>query len=41
MIAEGTFITLVEIVPPKGIDCSKEIEGAGLLAQLGVHAINV
>ena len=25
----------------KGIDCSKEIEGARLLAQLGVHAINV
>ena len=41
LIAEGKFITLVEIVPPKGIDCSKEIEGAGLLAQLGVHAINV
>jgi homocysteine S-methyltransferase len=41
LIAEGKFVTLVEIVPPKGIDCSKEIEGAGLLAQLGVHAINV
>ena len=41
MIANGKFVTLVEIVPPKGIDCSKEIEGAGLLAQLGVHAINV
>ena len=37
----GQFITLVEIVPPKGIDCAKEIEGARLLAQLGVHAINV
>ena len=41
LIAEGKFVTLVEIVPPKGIDCSKEIEGAGLLARLGVHAINV
>ena len=41
LIAEGKFVTLVEIVPPKGIDCSKEIEGARLLAQLGVHAINV
>jgi len=41
MIAKGKFVTVVEIVPPKGIDCSKEIEGAGLLAQLGVHAINV
>ena len=41
LIAKGKFVTLAEIVPPKGIDCSKEIEGAGLLAQLGVHAINV
>ncbi len=41
LIAKGQFVTLAEIVPPKGIDCSKEIEGAGLLAQIGVHAINV
>jgi homocysteine S-methyltransferase len=41
LIAAKKFVTLVEIVPPKGIDCSKEIEGAGLLARLGVHAINV
>jgi methionine synthase I (cobalamin-dependent)/5,10-methylenetetrahydrofolate reductase len=41
LLAEGTFVSLVEIVPPKGIDCSKEIEGARLLASLGVHAINV
>jgi homocysteine S-methyltransferase len=41
LIAEGSFVTLVEIVPPRGIDCSKEIEGARLLAGLGVHAINV
>ncbi len=41
LIASGTFATLVEIVPPKGIDCSSEIEGAALLARLGVHGINV
>jgi len=41
LIHEGQFVTLVEIVPPKGINCTKEIEGARLLAQLGVHAINV
>ena len=41
MIAAGEFCTLVEIVPPKGIDCSKEIEGAALLYRLGVDAINV
>jgi homocysteine S-methyltransferase len=41
LLAEGSFITLVEIVPPRGIDCVKEIEGAQILSQLGVHAINV
>jgi methionine synthase / methylenetetrahydrofolate reductase(NADPH) len=41
LVAKGDFVTLVEIVPPRGIDCSKEIEGARLLANLGVHAINV
>jgi methionine synthase / methylenetetrahydrofolate reductase(NADPH) len=41
LVERGQFITLVEIVPPRGINCSKEIEGARLLAQLGVHAINV
>ena len=41
LVAEGTFVTLVEIVPPKGIDCVNEIEGARLLASLGVHGINV
>jgi homocysteine S-methyltransferase len=41
LVADGRFITLVEIVPPKGINCSAEIEGAQLLSQLGVHAINV
>jgi len=41
LLAAGKFATLVEFVPPKGIDCAQEIEGAQLLAQLGVHAINV
>ena len=41
LVDQGQFVTLVEIVPPKGINCTKEIEGARLLAQLGVHAINV
>ena len=41
LVEQGQFVTLVEIVPPKGINCTKEIEGARLLAQLGVHAINV
>ena len=41
LIAAGEFCTLVEIVPPKGIDCSREIEGAALLHRLGVDGINV
>ena len=32
---------MVEIVPPRGIDCRRELEGARLLKNLGVHAINV
>jgi homocysteine S-methyltransferase len=41
MLAAGEFCTLVEIVPPKGFDCSKELEGAAELYKLGVDAINV
>jgi homocysteine S-methyltransferase len=41
LLAEGKFIKLVEFVPPRGIDCSKEIEGAQLLARLGVDAVDV
>lgn len=41
LLADKKFVTLVEIVPPKGIDCAKEIEGATTLARLGVHGINV
>ncbi len=40
-IAQREFVTMVEIVPPKGIDCSKEIAGAAQLHALGVDAINV
>ncbi|MGA8041661.1 MAG: homocysteine S-methyltransferase family protein, partial [Terracidiphilus sp.] len=36
LIEQGKFVTLVEMIPPKGIDCSGEIEGAQVLAQLGV-----
>jgi len=41
MVAAGEFVSMVEIVPPKGIDCSKEIEGASQLHKLGVDVINV
>ena len=41
LLAAKQFLTLVDIVPPRGIDCSSEIEGAAFLAKLGVHAIIV
>jgi homocysteine S-methyltransferase len=41
LVHEGAFITMVEIVPPRGIDCSKELKGAQEMADLGVHVINV
>jgi methionine synthase / methylenetetrahydrofolate reductase (NADH) len=40
-LAAGEFVTLVEIVPPKGIDYRKEIEGAKLLQEAGIDAINI
>ncbi|HUR37574.1 MAG TPA: bifunctional homocysteine S-methyltransferase/methylenetetrahydrofolate reductase [Terriglobales bacterium] len=40
-LANGDFVTMVEIVPPKGIDPSKEIAGAAFLKGVGVDAINI
>jgi methionine synthase / methylenetetrahydrofolate reductase(NADPH) len=37
----GEFITMVEIVPPKGMDSRKEIEGGKYLKSVGVDAINI
>lgn len=41
LLDQGKFITLVEILPPRGINCTREIEAARRLSQLGVHAISV
>ena len=41
LVAEGSFVTMVEIVPPKGIDTRRELEGARLLASHGIDVINV
>src|SRR5215469_5888157 len=38
-IANGEFVTMVEIVPPKGIDIHKEIEGARFCKSVGVDAV--
>ena len=40
-IAAGEFVTMVEIVPPKGIDIKKEIEGAKFVKSVGVDAVNI
>ncbi|MGI4757840.1 MAG: bifunctional homocysteine S-methyltransferase/methylenetetrahydrofolate reductase [Janthinobacterium lividum] len=41
LIARGEFVSMVEIVPPKGIDPARELAGARMLKDLGIHAINV
>jgi methionine synthase / methylenetetrahydrofolate reductase (NADH) len=40
-LALGEFVTLVEIVPPKGVDFRKEVEGAKYLKAAGIDAINI
>jgi homocysteine S-methyltransferase len=40
-LATGEFVTLVEIVPPKGVDFRKEVEGARYLKAAGIDAINI
>src|ERR1700685_2292938 len=40
-LARGEFLTMVEIVPPKGIDVRKELEGARFLKAVGVDAVNI
>ncbi|MBS1809088.1 MAG: bifunctional homocysteine S-methyltransferase/methylenetetrahydrofolate reductase [Acidobacteria bacterium] len=40
-VANNQFITTVEIVPPKGIDPAKMLEGVRMLKEAGVDAINV
>jgi len=40
-IAYGQFVTMVEIVPPKGTNIQKELEGARFLKSVGVDGINI
>lgn len=40
-LAVGEFATMVEIVPPKGTDIRKEIEGGRFVKSVGVDAINI
>jgi homocysteine S-methyltransferase len=40
-IAEGKFVSMVEILPPRGVDASREIAGARLCGAAGIDCINV
>ncbi len=40
-LAAGKFVAMVEILPPRGLDASREIAGAKLCAEHGIDCINV
>jgi methionine synthase I (cobalamin-dependent)/5,10-methylenetetrahydrofolate reductase len=40
-LAAGEFVTMAEILPPRGIDTSRELEGARFLKAAGIDALNV
>jgi homocysteine S-methyltransferase len=40
-LAAGKFVAFVEILPPRGVDASKEIAGAALCLEHGIDCINV
>ena len=40
-LAAGKFVAFVEILPPRGVDATKEIEGAKLCVANGIDCINV
>jgi methionine synthase / methylenetetrahydrofolate reductase(NADPH) len=40
-LVEGKFVAFVEILPPRGVDATREIEGARLCARHGIDCINV
>ncbi len=40
-LAAGKFVALVEILPPRGVDPSREVAGAKLCAAAGIDCINV
>jgi homocysteine S-methyltransferase len=40
-LAAGTFVTSVEIVPPRGVDATRTLTDVGALRRAGVDAVNV
>jgi homocysteine S-methyltransferase len=40
-MAAGKFVSFVEILPPRGVDATREIDGARRCAEAGIDCINV
>jgi len=40
-LAERKFVSFVEILPPRGVDAARELDGARRCAQAGIDVINV
>ena len=40
-LAAGKFVAFVEILPPRGVDAARELDGARRCAEAGIDAINV
>jgi methionine synthase / methylenetetrahydrofolate reductase (NADH) len=40
-LAAGKFVAFIEILPPRGVNAAKEIEGARLCKEAGIDCINV
>ena len=40
-LAQGQFPTIVEVLPPKGCDATKELEGVQYLLEQGIDAVNI
>ncbi len=40
-IANGEFVTSVEVLPPKGVDAQKTLDSIRLLKDAGVDGVNI
>ena len=40
-VAQGEFVTSVEVLPPKGVTAEKTLKSIGLLKEAGVDAVNI
>ena len=40
-VAQGEFVTSVEVLPPKGVNAKRTLKSIGLLKEAGVDAVNI